>query len=67
MKTCSPEFECLKPVLERKHAIEAAQRGRSKDRSSTAYRCVDCGGWHVGTSNGMKKKSRTLYTNHQLT
>ncbi len=39
---------CLKPVLEREHAQAAARRMRQHDKTVRAYRCRDCGGWHVG-------------------
>ena len=62
-----PINEYLKPVLQRKHALQAARRLRARDKSVQAYRCRDCGGWHVGTSNGAQKQRRikTLRTNHQ--
>jgi len=58
--------ECLKPTLERKHALQAARRLRDRDKSVQAYRCATCGGWHVGTSSGLQKQRRikTLRTNH---
>lgn len=58
--------ECLKPTLERKHAQAAARRLRERDKHVQAYRCVECGGWHVGTSSGLKRPKKTLRTNHQI-
>ena len=61
--------ECLKPTLERKHALQAARRLRNRDKSVQAYRCEACGGWHVGTSGTQRKARRipTLHTNHTFT
>ena len=58
--------ECLKPTLEREHAMKAARGLRARDKAVAAYRCEACGGWHVGTSGTQRKarRIRTLYTNH---
>lgn len=48
-------------------AVRAARRARrNRDTPLTEYRCDLCGGWHVGTTNGMHKQRRipTLHTNH---
>lgn len=62
----SAQRECLKPALEREHAMKAARGLRARDKAVAAYRCDACGGWHVGTSSGLRKQRRlpTLYTNH---
>lgn len=66
MSRAQAQGECLKPTLERKHAVQAARRLRARDKSVQAYRCATCGGWHVGSSNGLHKQRRikTLHTNH---
>lgn len=61
-----PINECLKPVLTREHAQAAAQRMRKHDKTVTAYRCVPCGGWHVGGANGFKPAPPRTRSNHQL-
>lgn len=58
--------ECLKPVLERKHALQAARRLRTRDQTVAAYRCAACGGWHVGSSSGFKPPARVIRANHQI-
>jgi len=58
--------ECLKPTLERKHALQAARRLRARDKSVSAYRCQECGGWHVGTSGSLRQRVKTIYSNHQM-
>lgn len=48
-------------------AVRTARRARrNRDTPLTEYRCDLCGGWHVGTTNGMHKQRRipTLHTNH---
>ena len=66
MTSAKAPGECLKPTLERKHALQAARRLRARDKSVQAYRCRDCGGWHVGTSNGFKPPARVIRVNHQI-
>lgn len=58
--------ECLKPTLELKHALQAARRLRARDKAVTAYRCIACGGWHVGGTNGFKQPPRRIRSNAQL-
>lgn len=41
--------------LAKKVAHLSSQR---KDSRSTAYRCVTCGGWHVGNGRTMKPKNQ---------
>jgi len=61
-----PIGDCLKPILQRQHAMAAASRLRARDNASTAYRCQDCGGWHVGTPSGRKAPIKTIRNNHQV-
>lgn len=38
----------------------------STDKPLVPYRCDFCGMRHVGQSNGMKRRIKTVYDNHQL-
>ncbi len=66
MTSAQASGECLKPTLERKHALQAARRLRARDKAITAYRCIACGGWHVGSTNGLKPPPRGIRSNAQL-
>jgi len=48
-------------------AKSASKRARQRtDKPLVPYRCEHCGMWHVGQSNGMKRRIKTVYGNHQL-
>ena len=48
-------------------AKAASKRARRRTEKTLApYRCEHCGQWHVGQSNGMKRRVKTIYDNHQL-
>ena len=48
-------------------AKAASKRARRRTEKTLApYRCDLCGQWHVGQSNGMKRRVKTIYDNHQL-
>ena len=48
-------------------AKSASKRARRRtDKALAPYRCEHCGQWHVGQSNGMKRRVKTIYDNHQL-
>ena len=50
-----------------KTAKAASKRARRRtDKPLVPYRCDFCGMWHVGQSNGMKRRIKTVYDNHQL-
>lgn len=55
-----------KPALELRHAQAAAARMRSHDKTVTAYRCQECGGWHVGGSNGYRAVPLRIRSHQQL-
>ena len=53
------------------HALKTAKAAskrtrRRTDKALVPYRCDHCGHWHVGQSNGMKRRVKTIYDNHQL-
>jgi hypothetical protein len=41
--------------LAKEVAHKSAKRKNSK---ASAYRCIHCGGWHVGNGNGKQSNSR---------
>ena len=41
-----------------------ANRHYSTDMA--AYRCDECGFWHVGQNTGLKQPVKTIRNNHQL-
>ena len=47
---------CLKPALAREHAQAAAQRMRQHDKTVRAYKCRECGCWHVGGVASNKRR-----------
>lgn len=48
-------------------AKAASKRARRRtDKALAPYRCEHCGQWHVGQSNGRKRRIKTIYDNHQL-
>lgn len=50
-----------------KTAQAAAKRARRRTEAPLApYRCAECGQWHVGQRNGLKRPAKTIYDNHQL-
>lgn len=50
-----------------KTAQAAAKRARRRTEAPLApYRCSECGQWHVGQRNGLKRPAKTIYDNHQL-
>lgn len=63
-RTQPASADCLKPALEREHAQAAAQRMRQHDKTVRAYRCRDCGAWHVGGVIHSKRPMAALNTNH---
>lgn len=36
----------------------ARKSSQRKDSKASAYRCVTCGGWHVGNGNGKQQNRR---------
>lgn len=53
------------------HTLQAAKAAskrarRRTDKALVPYRREHCGQWHVGQSNGMKRRVKTVYDNHQL-
>ena len=45
----------------------ASKRARRRtEKPLVPYHCDLCGQWHVGQSNGMKRRVKTIYDNHQL-
>lgn len=50
-----------------KTAKAASKRARRRTETPLApYRCTVCGQWHVGQKSGLKRPTKTIYTNHQL-
>lgn len=50
-----------------KTAKAASKRARRRtEKPLVPYHCNLCGMWHVGQSNGMKRRVKTIYDNHQL-
>ena len=50
-----------------KTATESAKRARRRTETILKpYRCAECGQWHVGQSNGLKRPVKTIYDNHQM-
>ena len=50
-----------------KTAKAASKRARHRtELPLTPYRCAECGQWHVGQRNGLKRPAKTIYDNHQL-
>lgn len=50
-----------------KTAKAASKRARRRtEKPLVPYRCDICGHLHVGQSNGMKRRVKTIYDNHQL-
>lgn len=43
-------------------AQAVAKRMRRRDKAASAYRCNDCGMWHVGTKPGGMKGARPAYS-----
>lgn len=49
-----------KEVLSEALAYRIADRNRKQDRRATAYRCVSCNGWHVGSQHHYEKPMRLI-------
>lgn len=50
-----------------KTAKAASKRARRRtEKPLVPYQCSLCGQWHVGQGNGMKRRVKTIYDNHQL-
>lgn len=50
-----------------KTARDASKRARRRTENILKpYRCAECGQWHVGQSNRLKKPVKTIYDNHQM-
>ena len=48
-------------------AKAASKRARRRtDKALAPYRCEHCGQWHVGQSNGMKRRVKTIQHKHEL-
>jgi hypothetical protein len=49
-----------KEVLSEALAQHIADRNRKQDRRATAYRCVPCNGWHVGSQHHHEKQMKLI-------
>ena len=48
-------------------AKSASKRARRRtEKPLVPYHCNLCGLWHVGQSNGMKRRVKTIYDNHYI-
>ena len=50
-------------------ATAKAASKRARRRTETIlkpYRCAECGQWHVGQGNGLKRPVKTIYDNNQM-
>ena len=61
----------LCPTGKAQHSYSAAKAkakkaSRRTERPMTAYRCPDCGAWHVGSHTHKPQPMRWVNNNHQM-
>lgn len=55
-----------KVPLDAQRAQQLARRSSAKyDCAMTAYRCPDCGAWHLGSSSKLRRPLPLILRNHQ--